>query len=707
MLSINDSPTPTADLLRHQRLQAVEHIQASLLGRDVLFLCDLSISHPDMLTTIDQKRQHVCCGRKNIRFFCLIPFNRGSKWLRHLYLMHTSSALRFFMNCILLLHLSVIFLLPATAEELASVGAASWVLAVEAICLFFEVGRTCIDIAIKYQLQPKDFKGVKHPAAAFSSRTTNPVIDFLNVILLALVTFDYLALLNRSTFQYIIPLRPLLLIFRNRNVLQIAKIYFKCIWAARSVLLMYVTWLMVTTVWAMILFRTVINPDFSTPGASSYNNIVRALMTMFVHMSTTENIYDLLYPLYALQPWSPLFLLFCTFTGQLYVIGNILGLFQNEFSRLREEIVEENEAFAHAGMVAGFILLDIDNSHSLSRHEVYKFLTAINPDVSSEWFETAFAKMNSSDELDDSVDIKEFVDFMTHHSVPAILRASSKRQGNKFLRTVVDNQYFFSLQLFVVLAHMWCCSFYGVYDDTVLDAIQLGVCCWYAIEMAVRIFAYSWDTFINYALHYPDQKNSDAMQTVHRLDVFVVGATIAGNIIVRVIGNFFLYFGRSTLSNDAFRFLLVLPLIRLLLIVEAIRNPFFLLLRLGPRISHVLITILMFFLIFAILGVNQFHDWDLVLSGNLIPPGSFQNLGQAFRSILQMLTASNWNDLMYAAVNYAGFGYTWYFFSFMALSIISVNLIVSLVLESNDDDHRQQLKKDVQQVLSFPFFSVL
>ena len=135
-------------------------------------------------------------------------------------------------------------------------------------------------------------------------------------------------------------------------------------------------------------------------------------------------------------------------------------------------------------------------------------------------------------------------------------------------------------------------------------------------------------------------------------------------------------------------------IVRIIKALELIHELFIIIMASLPAIFNVLCLLLLFILIYSVLGVFIYHDLNY---GKFVNEYSnFKNFGEALIVLLKLSTGDSWSSLMYeCARQKGGLLSAAYFGSFVILtSFIMLNLFIMVILQSYED-HKTEAYKSI------------
>jgi len=135
-------------------------------------------------------------------------------------------------------------------------------------------------------------------------------------------------------------------------------------------------------------------------------------------------------------------------------------------------------------------------------------------------------------------------------------------------------------------------------------------------------------------------------------------------------------------STKQYRVAYAIPSLRLLGIIPETRQLVNALLTVLPRFIPLLYLLLVFFFLYAVIGVTIMRGKFDALDGAL-GSTSWDTLSDAMVALFMLLTGNNLTDTTYAAVNACGWNVVWYFLSFVGfITICFTNLFLGVLLDA-------------------------
>jgi hypothetical protein len=215
-----------------------------------------------------------------------------------------------------------------------------------------------------------------------------------------------------------------------------------------------------------------------------------------------------------------------TILGQFFIVAICINAFQDNFSELQEEEDKKTKLIDRTGMVAAFILLDLDESGSLTAEEFATLMKRVRPDLGDRQLAAVFKKVDAN--FDGILSIHEFVDGV-ERIVSLLAREKKAISPTPFRRQlldqIVEQKWFRKLTLWFIMIDIWIFSLYGYGDDTlltVLGAIVLGIFC---LEIGLRVYAHGPKVYWDYNMYH---KGGIEVQFAHRVDLGIIIISLLG-----------------------------------------------------------------------------------------------------------------------------------------------------------------------------------
>jgi two pore calcium channel protein, plant len=710
-------PLSHQDLKNHFQETAKKHIKDAYRGRDVVVMCRLSLgsseveqanrvpeelvenestSQDTMASTQTNLMVHQASGRgghndrnsngtNRTHHGTMVQnsANKGAKLLDvnrlplFLYRIHTKTVYNVFYNLIVITHIALFFVEPDTLDLLRDDGPSTMASIVEGFCLAVEVFDVVVRCLIAYKWQVASPLGVR-----LQNKDSAKSADYINAIYAVAVfslILDWILQMSVNwSFEYFFPVRPFLLMFHNESVLRVTLEFIGTLVSARNVFLLYLITVTTAASMGVILFRRIL--DTNGP-QSSYTNFIRALTTTFVYVSTGENFTELIYPTFQQSPWYIIYWVVFALLGIFFVLAMVIGQFQHAFETQRDLRDTKSDMYKFSGMMAAFMLIDIDSSGELDSDEMESFLRALRPKMSKIQLARICDEINGDDASVNLLEFEQGIDKLIgeHMLMDQDLTQQGKvRLGFRFL--VLERTWFRHLRLFIVLCNVWTVAMYGLYDnEKLLDIFMFIFLVLYVLELIMRLAVYGTEEFFYYS-KYHEGRQAKLHMMANRFDFVIIVVSFVAYFVSRVaVGR--LYFADD---EDSLRFVMTFPLLRLFSIIRRTRELVFTLLSLIPQFGAILVVLLIVFFIYGVLGVFFLTgDFSRVLQ-LASPDATFDTLSDAMLTMFQLLIGEGWHEVMYAAIRTTNsFGISWFFISFILIvTVLITNLFIGIVLDS-------------------------
>jgi hypothetical protein len=414
-------PIATNDVVKFVAEQGVAHIRDAQKGRDILRLMALE--------------------------------QYASSRPRRSYKLYTSASYTKFVHGVVYAHIALALFDPDTKEKMKDEGISGPLAFLELCMLGVESFDLVLHFLLKYRWidryqEEREIKALREKERAngrtkdsFSLRlrerfgvvlNSSTLLDFAYTFMVFLVLVDwYVKVSSRFSMQYWFPFRPFLILFRNRSLRRTSGTFVRTVYNARYVFLMYALVNIIGAVLGVVLFRNTL-PLIDDAGVeASYTSFVQALTSTFVFISTGDNYSSLVYPAYRVHPLFMLYFLIFIVFGMFFVLAMVIGFFQVGFLEMSRDLALQSRLQSRTGIVACFILLDLDSSSVLSWQEMENFFAALRKDLGKDdvQIREAYTKLRREYEERNGIktdDVRE--DFRRHANAQLYLvRTSSAR----------------------------------------------------------------------------------------------------------------------------------------------------------------------------------------------------------------------------------------------------------------------------------------
>jgi len=239
-------------------------------------------------------------------------------------------------------------------------------------------------------------------------------------------------------------------------------------------------------------------------------------------------------------------------------------------------------------------------------------------------------------------------------------------------------------------------ALYGSYgDERKLDWGQICCLLFYCVELVLKLVTYFPKEYWFYS-SFAINKGKQQKEFAHRCDAI---ATLVSLILALA-----LLFGKNGGHfDDLFRFALSIPTVRILILTRKTRKLFLVLSKIFPSFSALFILLLLVMYVYAVYGIYFFKDKLELAFQDQAPPGNFDTLANAFVVLFQLLTAAQWDDVMYPTILATSWVTSWYFISFIfVVTLLFTNLFVGVVLSvfARLSDKGDFSERDIERAIS-------
>jgi len=495
----SDLPTKRKDITDHYHKRALRHIYQAKRGMNII--------------TVVQMEQY---GQSKAYRLWLYAFQSSRFW-------------RGFMQALIVLHCLLVFWRPLTEDELVEEGYRTAPLALEWICLLFEL----IDLILSWFIQFKWQDTSKNPLISPSQQTR---IFYLRALVWFLIVIDVILIISaHMSFTRIVPVRPVLLILSNDKLVGAAYALMITSMNAADVLLLFVMLLFIGAVSGVILFRFPALMGYYN--VYSFHNAFRSFFTNFVFVISGENYGELVYVSTEAHPAFVAFFIALTVLGSWIVVSLVVSRFQTSFKEIYNRERERRIYFKRTGYVAAFSLINLDDDNQVNQHEFESFVkflkeetkrnrqgnnkngngpakggrmmrhrrhkTADHTEVAEELL-SGFDFESFDTDGDDSIDIREFVTKLEEiYQKPTLINIINDDDDVlAWIRlNVVETEAFSQFVLVIVLIEAIVFSLFAIYPGSrsteMLDIVLAISMLLNGLDIAVKIFSMGWDYYWN------------------------------------------------------------------------------------------------------------------------------------------------------------------------------------------------------------------
>lgn len=283
-----------------------------------------------------------------------------------------------------------------------------------------------------------------------------------------------------------------------------------------------------------------------------------------------------------------------------------------------------------------------------------------------------------------TLDIKEFV-----LGVEDLFELMKRKGINKKIfgylwRDILESRRMATLRLSLVAIQLWMISFYGLVDsDATLDYLLTALLWIYVFEVLLSIWVYGPAEYWYYAKFHADVNFQGFFL---RMELAVMMLSFMIWVALMIVAQaeeeppFPLTF--DTDSTRQYRVAFAIPALRLLGIIPGTRQLVNALLTVLPRFIPLLYLLLVFFFIYAVIGVTIMRGKFDAL-GDELDGTNWNSLENAMVALFMLLTGNNLSGTAYAAVRACGWNVIWYFLSFVGfITICFTNLFLGVLLDA-------------------------
>lgn len=232
--------------------------------------------------------------------------------------------------------------------------------------------------------------------------------------------FDWMLKIGASiSFSYYFPLRVLLILLRSYSMRRTLENFFLTLQQALNIVLLYALNCMILAAFALVLFRNTLTQLQANQATTNYYDFYRCIVSTFVYISTADNLDPLIYQAYSVSPVFLIYFFIATVSGSFFILAMIVATFQNGFQQLSFERDQKRLLFSRTGIVAAFILLDLNGSERLGWNELQIFVDTLRPVIGEddpqliaveERLQALWEHNNMGDSNDhDSIIVKKFL----------------------------------------------------------------------------------------------------------------------------------------------------------------------------------------------------------------------------------------------------------------------------------------------------------
>jgi len=479
--------------------------------------------------------------------------------------------------------------------------------------------------------------------------------------------FTYIA---QFSFEYYIPIRPLLLIFRTDALFFVLYNFVRSLIDSMDVLFSFICLMSITSLIIMPLFEKVNENKL----ANSYSNFMRSMFTSMIFTTTGENHNEVYWQAKELHWWYIIYHIFCALCGLYMFVPIFISRFEEGFTKYNEARRIRNTALKRAGIVAAFILLDANSDHSLDRVEFSRFMKVqkhcqLRIGERDEKIDRLWAKVNVSG--DGCILLEEFVPFFDNGDVFQqifVLSDITKRWFEKYRKQlevkILSNRRFKDVLLIVCIIqavtltlHGWSLSYY---NERALDLTSQ--ICWGILtaEILIRILCMGYDRFFFYSQYPPIQDLAQRAKPILDLDMieienlnrFEVSFVLLPSIALLCFQHLdFVHVPTTVIRRTAFSF----SLFRIMSLVKKNSIILVTIWQVLPDFISLATFIFLVMFMFALFTCNFFHNaFNIVLATEswfgLDTDANFDSIGSSLNTVFQMFIGEGWHHILWTVI---------------------------------------------------------
>jgi hypothetical protein len=278
----------------------------------------------------------------------------------------------------------------------------------------------------------------------------------------------------------------------------------------------------------------------------SFKDFYNAVTTMFIFICTGENYGKLIYPALNTNPLYLLYFFTMCLVGMFFVLGMVLGQFEESFQTLKEQNQQKQLVFSRIGYISSFILLDIHMQDVITRKEFEQFVYLLVPHLEIQKRPVLNLMMNmNKNSAESTIDIGEFVHALedlaiTHRtytredtpssasaSKPTIATATATltsaltlptpdfsdntpliKSWRQLLEELYEkNEWFRSFDTCVIIFLCFAVCLYGTFpNENILDLVLMIAFVLNTLFICFKVVAYSLIKYWNFAYYFLDEK---------------------------------------------------------------------------------------------------------------------------------------------------------------------------------------------------------
>jgi len=517
--------------------------------------------------------------------------------------------------------------------------------------------------------------------------------------------------------EFIIPVRPMLLVLMNRSLRQELVCCVSALFEMIPIIILYVGLVLNFGIFAFLIYGM----DYATweaSGGEDMQNIVRASVQMFVFLSAGENYTTMVYPALKQGRMGIFFFILAMFIGIFVFMAMITGIFEHAFSNRSMKEKVRRRWWKRTGMVAAYTLIDLDGDGHISQKEFSTYLKHLGNGMSQKDIYDLMGKLDG--DSSGNINLNEFVrgletiSFQNLFLIPLVSPQSELQiQGEH----IIESWWYRKTFLLLCICSFWLFSTYNVIHSTVIDYLVMVIVAFHTAELCFRIYVFGGFDRYFFLTKYQNCTKRNVDQFANRWDAVLTTIAFVG------LAAMVTLLAKSTINN--YSFIRIFPgcvLIRFFFRWQVSKELCFML-RSGAKIvGSLLILMLTIFFIFGVIGVTlfkgglanapedfqpeyglEFANFDTLGNSYIFLTQAF--LGEAFHELLAV-TRECWQEN--STGNVDNWGGNWFVIIFFFLmSVLFNNLFFGLLLNIFSDLYEAQqdgeeLNKDLVRNTSMP-----
>ena len=504
--------------------------------------------------------------------------------------------------------------------------------------------------------------------------------------LTASIAFDYYCS-SCAYIQFSRPFRPVFAIARLRRIREIITTTLKTIPNLVEVASLFMLWLFMFAVAGVILFRG----DYNIWGGDGeFDNFLSSYLAIFV-LSTSENYPSIMWPALNKSPLYAFFFIIFIAVAIYVLLSVVVALIFQSYQSARKKQQLQEKIESRKVLAGAFKFLDADKDNFISFSLWTDLLKLLKPNLDPEYARKTFLDINLGE---DDIDMMEFFQLCDSlldevEEIVDLSRSTQLLQRFQYYTTwLMDSPaYRFALWLVLLVDSIaYACilstsapTISWTYYYSVTVTLTYYIYCIYATNMVCALIMLSDQIFRIAGL-------GPKSFFIRRWNQFDFTTTIISVVSIFIASTLFLFGFPYEEPIRIFHAISVILLMRVISCSAKLR-------RLAEIVNHmfgimslVVVMLLLLMYTYAIAGMELFdgyHPTDYVNYYH-----TFDNFGGTMLTLFQLLTTSNWHDVMYAYMTTYGSSYFFkaiialFFVSFIVIVVIVIlGLVIALIIE--------------------------